>query len=455
MTALDELDALLNLDNRLHAYQIQGVEHLWSNRRAGLWFEPGLGKTSTVLQALRPEHLPVLVVAPKRVAQTVWPAETKKWRPDLTTVAAVGTLTQRTKALESGADIVALSCDSLGDLAGGHDFRTVVIDESSKFKAQGTNRWRHGRRVCRGAEYVWELTGTPSPNGYIDLWAQIYLLDRGERLFDGIGKYRARWFKPGLTLPNGKVARYDLVPGSKEAIEEAISDICLSQRAIDHLDLPPVTHNEILIPLPPAVAKAYEELRIELATTVDEQDFLAANAAVATNKLSQLTAGFLYPDRDDHDGETLDIHTAKISALTDLIDESGSPVLVFYRFTWEREAIFQLIPDVQVLDQDAETTVKAWNAGEIPVLLAHPQSAGHGLNLQEGGHTIIYTSGSWNSEEIKQSEARLARQGQKHPVIIHRLSATIEGKPTVDQAMWGTVDKKMTVQDALMQVLKR
>lgn len=453
MTALDDLDALLSLDERLHAYQVQGVEHLWSNPRAGLWFEPGLGKTSTVLQALRPEHLPVLVVAPKRVAQTVWPPETKKWRPDLTTVAAVGTLTQRTKALASGADIIAMSCDSLGDLAGGHDFRTVVIDESSKFKDQSTARWRHGRRVCREADQVWELTGTPSPNGYMDLWAQLYLLDRGERLFDGIGKYRTRWFKPGLVLQNGKVARYDLVPGAKEAIEEALSDICLSQRAVDHLDLPPVTHNEISIPLPPAAAKAYEELREELATTVDEQDFLAANAAVATNKLSQLTAGFLYPDKDDHDGETLDIHTAKISALTDLIDESGSPVLVFYRFTWELERIRAAVPSIEVLDTNAEATVKAWNAGEIPVLLAHPQSAGHGLNLQEGGHTIVWTTPTWSSEEFEQANARLARQGQTEPVVIHHLVADVPR--SVDAAALRAVHKKVQVQDALKDVLKR
>lgn len=453
MTALDDLDALLSLDERLHAYQVRGVEHLWSNPRAGLWFEPGLGKTSTVLQALRPEHLPVLVVAPKRVAQTVWPAETEKWRPDLTTVAAVGTLTQRTKALASGADIIAMSCDSLGDLAGGHDFRTVVIDESSKFKAQGTDRWLHARRVCRTAEYVWELTGTPSPNGYIDLWAQLYLLDRGERLFDGIGKYRARWFKPGLTLQNGKVARYDLVPGAKEAIEEALSDICLSQRAVDHLDLPPVTHNEIAIPLPPAAAKAYEELRIELATTVDDQDFLAANAAVATGKLSQLTAGFLYPDKDDPDGETITLHRAKLDALDDLIEESGSPVLIFYRFSWEREAMLQRIPGAQVLDQDAEVTVKAWNAQEIPVLLAHPQSAGHGLNLQEGGHTIVWTTPTWSSEEFEQANARLARQGQTEPVIIHHLVADVPR--SVDAAALRAVHKKVQVQDALKDVLKR
>jgi hypothetical protein len=453
VTALDNLDALLSLDERLHAYQVQGVEHLWANPRAGLWFEPGLGKTSTALQALTPEHLPVLVVAPKRVAQTVWPAETEKWRPDLRTVAAVGTLRQRMKALESGADIVVMSCDSLGDLAGGHDFRTVIIDESSKFKTRGTNRWRHGRRVCREAAYVWELTGTPSPNGYMDLWAQIYLLDAGERLFDGIGKYRARWFRPGLTLQNGTVARYDLVPGAKEAIEEAIGDICLSQRAINHLDLPPVTHNEILVPLPPAAATAYEELRKELTTTVEDQDFLAANAAVATAKLSQLTAGFLYPDKDDPDGETVDMHTAKIQALSDLVDESGSPVLVAYRFRWEVEKMLAEIPEAEILDKDASVTVKRWNAGEIPVLLVHPASAGHGLNLQEGGHTIVWTTPTWSSEEFEQLNARLARQGQEHPVIIHHLIADVP--KSVDAAALRAVHKKVRVQDALKDVLKR
>lgn len=446
-------DDLEGLDPRLHDYQRVAVAHLRSNPRAGLFLDMGLGKTASSLQALTPKHLPALVIAPKRVTEEVWPREVPKWRPDLSIALAAGSRDKRLAALASGADIVAIGRDNIRDVEIGQ-FRTIIIDELSSFKNQGTNRFKIGKALCANAAYVWGLTGTPAPNGYMDLWAPMYLLDQGKRLETTITKYRTRYFTPGKIIqPQGVVARWDLVPGSKERIERAISDICLAQQAIDHLR--DVSHrplfNDVTITLPPKAARAYETMAKTLVAQIEEDRRSAPNAAAMSSKLSQIAAGFLYPDREMGEvvegQELIEFHDLKTEAVNEVVEETGSPVLVFYRFIQEKQRLLKALPQARTIDQ--RNVVHEWNQGRVPVLLAHPASAGHGLNLQDGGHTIVWSTPTWSPEEYAQGNARLARQGQKHQVIIHH----IIGAP-VDTAAVARVQGKISEEQALMVALK-
>lgn len=433
------------LDERLHGYQRRAVAHLHDNPRAGLFMAMGLGKTASVLQALTPDHLPVLVVGPKRVAEHVWPVEVPKWRPDLSVAVASGTPAKRAAALASGSDIVAIGRDNIKDVKPGQ-FKTVVLDELSGYKNRGSQRWKMARKITEAAAYVWGLTGTPAPNGMMDLWAQAFLLDRGSALETTLTKYRARYFSPGNRLPNGIVTEWRLVNGAQRQIEERLAPTCLSMRAVDHLDLPPVTINRVAVPLPPAADRAYAAMAQDLVVQIEDNTHTADNAAVLTGKLSQITAGFLYGEEGE---DTTEIHTEKVSAASEIIDGTGSPVLVFYRFQWEKKALLQAIPGARTVDEKG--VIEQWNRGEVPVLLAHPASAGHGLNLQTGGHTIVWTSlPDWNLELWEQANARLARQGQTHPVVIHVLLSP----DTVDEAMLARLQGKATLQEAVMMALR-
>lgn len=444
------LDELLHLDARLHDYQIVAAEHLRANPRAGLFLEPGLGKTFTTLAALTSEHLPALVAAPKRVALKVWPAEVAKWRRDLTITVAKDGPAKRAEAYASGTDLVAVSLDSLADAPVNH-FRTLIIDESSKFKAQGTARWKAAKKLAKSVEHVWLLTGTPAPETYLDLWSQIYLLDQGERLETGITKYRTRYFDPELILPTGVVAKWRIKPGAEKKIEALISDICLSQRAVDHLDIPQVTPNEIYFDLPPDTHRHYKAMKKTLVADVDGEVRTAANAAIRTSRLSQISSGFLYPDTIEgeivDDQETIELHRLKLEILKDLADEVASPMLVFYRFAHERDLLKAELPGARQIDERG--ALEDWDLGKVPFLLAHPRSAGHGLNLQAGGHTIVWYGPTWSSEEYSQGNARLARQGQTKPVIIHHILAA----DTVDPLAVSAANRKISVQDALLEAL--
>lgn len=447
MTSLDHLDQLMALDDRLHDYQVVAAGHLLSHPRAALWLEPGLGKTFTTLAALTPDHLPALVVAPKRVALKVWPAEVAKWRPDLSVVVAKDGPAKRAEAYAAGADIVTVSMDSIADAPA--QFRTLIIDESSKFKAIGTARWKAARKFVKTVDHVWELTGTPAPESYLDLWAQVYLLDGGQRLESGITKYRTRYFDPDLILPTGVVASWKIKPGSAPRIEAAISDLCLSQRAVDHLDIPKVSYNEILVDLP--VRKIYDQMKKTMVAEVNGEERTAANAAIRTSRLSQIASGFLYPDTIEgvvlEGQETLELHRVKLEALKDLAEEVSSPMLVFYRFAYERDLLKAEMEGARMIDERG--ALEAWDRGEVPFLLAHPRSAGHGLNLQAGGHTIVWYGPTWSSEEYGQGNARLARQGQTKPVVIHHILAD----KTVDRLALAAAQQKISVQDALLYAI--
>lgn len=432
------------LDPRLHDYQQVAVEHLRTHDHAALWLDMGLGKTASVLSALEPRHLPALVVAPKRVAEHVWPAEAWEWRPDLRLAVASGTRTQRMVQLGRQVDVVVIGRDNLGDAVGG-PWRTLIIDEASSVKNRSTQRWRHAMRIAKQAAHVWEMTGTPSPNGLLDLWPQVALLDRGERLGKTLTGFRDRYFTADRWA-YGKAVSWVPKPGAETRIHTLLGDICLSMES--RLELPPVTHNRIAVPLTPALTHSYERLRTDLLANLDTGTVSAANAAVATGKLSQLTAGFLYPDEDDLIGYPHQLHDLKLDALAEVLEFTESPVLVFYRFREELARIVSRFPEATPIT--GRGVIDRWNAGKVRLLLAHPASAGHGLNLQHGGHTVVWTTPTWNAEEFAQANARLNRQGQRHPVVIHHLVCP----DTVDEAVLDRLDGKLSVQDALLKALR-
>lgn len=439
------------LDPRLHAYQRRAVTHLHQHPKAGLFLEMGLGKTASVLQALQPDHFPVLVVAPKRVAEQVWPYEREIWSPHLSMELAAGSPAKRTRALASGAQVVVIGRDNIKDVRPGQ-FRTVVLDELSSFKNRGSQRWKMARKICDAAAYVYGLTGTPAPNGLMDLWAQIYLLDGGERLGRTLTAYRNRFFNRGRTLPNGVVIEWNLKSGAREQIEKLVSDICLSMKSEDYLELPPVIHNEVRVPLSPKTRKVYDQMVTDLVLQTDDKAYTAKNPAVLTGRLSQITAGFLYPDVEDAEigeGKTIGLHDEKTAAAVEIVEGTGSPVLVFYRYKEELARLQAALPDARRIDEPG--VIADWNAGKVPVVLAHPSSAGHGLNLQRGGHTIIWSTMPWSLEEWAQANARLDRQGQTHPVTIHRLVSP----DTIDELIYLRLMDKISTQDAIMRALKQ
>lgn len=429
---------------KLHAYQELARDFLRDRGRAGLFLDMGLGKTAISLKAIEPRHLPALVVGPKRVAEHVWPAERELWRPDLTLALAAGTKAERQAALEAGADITVISRDNLADAKPG--YKTVILDELSSFKNRSSMRWKAARRLTTKAEFVWGLTGTPSPNGYLDLWAQVYLLDNGERLDTASGRYRSRYFRSFGQLPSGVQIDWRPREGAEEAIRAKLEDLCLYMSAADELDMPPVIYNDVVVDLPGPARAMYDELKDDMLLVVDEETYSASSAAVLSNRLSQLSAGFLYSD--DQNGAYTVIHKAKLEALGEIVEGTGDNILVFYNFLAEAEMIRKAFPQARMIDGPG--VLAGWSKGEVPMMLAHPASAGHGLNLQHGGHTMVWSSLTWDLELYQQACARLARQGQTHPVVIHSLQCA----RTVDQVIAARLDTKGETQFTLLDHLR-
>ena len=447
---------------QLHDYQIVARDFFRGRDHAALLLDMGLGKTAASLAALEPRHLPVLVVAPKKVAENVWEEERALWRPDLTIVVAKGDPAARAALLASEADVVVISRDNLRDvlkMKRTTPFRTLILDELSGFKSRASVRWKTAYSFAwkmRKVQHVWGLTGTPAPNGYLDLWPQIALLDDGERLGKNITTYRSRYFFPGRQLPNGVIIEWILREGAEDKIKDKISDICLAMATEGRIKLPEVTYNVVPVPLPPKVMQAYKKLEddlvVDLRTIFDGSVHTAGNAAILTSRLSQMTAGFLYvDDAEIHGYAFTELHTAKMEALKEIVEaDHVGGVLVFYRFRAEAAMIRRELAEMGVHDIDEPDVVKAWNRGEVPVLLAHPASAGHGLNLQYGGHTIVWTSPTWDLELWEQGNKRLPRQGQKHPVVIHMLQAP----NTVDNLIRLRLIDKADVQNNLLAFLE-
>lgn len=437
-----------------HGYQKKATERILQQKRVGLFLDMGLGKTVITLTAIKEliedfAIWKVLVIAPKRVAEDTWSREHEKWDhlSGLRISKVLGTPAQRMKALKAEADIYVIGRDNvkwLVELMGkSWPFDMVVIDELSSFKNPSAQRFKALRKVIPESDRVVGLTGTPSPNGLMDLWAEIYLLDRGERLGTTISAYREKYFRAGAR--NGYIVyKWEPYSYSQKEIERKISDICMSMSAEDYLELPERIDNEIKIRLSPKEMKQYDQMERDQLLRIDDETVVALNAAAVMNKLLQMANGSVYADG----GDVVRIHEKKLDALEEIIDTTGEPVLVFYSFRHDLEAIKKRIPDARELESSED--IARWNRGEIPVLLCHPASVGYGLNLQDGGHVIVWYGLTWSLELYQQANARLFRQGQQKAVIIHHLIA--EG--TVDEQVMRALQHKDTSQSALLAALK-
>lgn len=436
---------------RLHDYQRVAVKYLHENPRAGLFLEMGLGKTAAVLCALTDDHLPALVLAPKRVAENTWPEERDIWRPDLDLAAAVGGPAERHAALGSKADLYVISQDNLKDLAAyRHNFKTLVIDESSGYKNYQGTRFKIANAMSLRTDNAWILTGTPAPNGYQDIWAQVFLLDQGKRLGKNITTFRNRFMYLKTVLPSGG-RLYDMREGAEDEIKHLISDICMYMGTEGRIKLPAISYPEHRITLPPSVMKFYRKLKEEMVADMEELGLTvsAENAGILSNRLSQVASGFVYeypPYPEPPVRYATPIHREKIEEVTSLIEQATSPCIVAYRYQWEEEQYLRM-PGARSIR--SRNIVADWNKGDVPILIAHPASAGHGLNLQHGGNHLIWGSPTWSLEGWQQMNKRLHRQGQTRPVVSHKVIA----KGTTDTLIYNRLEKKRGVQQGLLDHL--
>ena len=392
------------------------------------------------------------MVAPLRVAEDTWTKESAKWDHlrGLRVVRVLGSQAQRIRALETDADIYCINRENIPWLVKYYGtewpFDGVVLDELSSFKSPSSKRFKAMRKVRPLIKHIVGLTGTPSPNGLIDLWAQVYLLDQGKRLGRTLTEYRNRYFNPGRR--NGYVV-YDWVPkdGAEDEIYRRISDICISMKACDYLKLPERVDVVRTVKLDDEAQTAYTEMEKEAVLELGPNEIVdAGTAAVVSGKLLQIANGAVY----DENGKTHIIHESKLDTLEDVIEAvNGRPVLVFYAYQHDLERIMQRFPQARKLEGSAE--IDAWNRGEIPILLAHPAGAGHGLNLQAGGNHIVWFGLTWSLELYQQANARIYRQGVKgeRVTITHLVT---EG--TIDEDVMRVLDGKATRQDALLEAVK-
>lgn len=447
-------------ESNLHEYQKHAVRHIIEHPYCGLLMEMGLGKSVSTLTAIRQlmddylEVSKVLVIAPKRVAETTWSDEIEKWEHlgGIRISKILGTAKQRASALKADADIYLINRENVvwlvAKLQGYWPFDMLVIDELSSFKSAKSARFKALRLVRPKISRVVGLTGTPAPNGLIDLWSQIYLLDLGERLGKTITGYRIKYFHPGRS--NGQVVfDYKLNSGSEEAIYKQIGDICISMKAEDYLQLPDRIDRTVEIHFPEKVMEKYLEFEKQqvLAMEDTDGDISAVNAAALSNKLLQYANGAIY----DSERNVHEIHAEKLEALEEIVEAAnGQPVLVFFSFRHDVSRIMTTLKKYHPKEIAGPEDVASWNAGKISVLLAHPAGAGHGLNLQAGGHIIVWFGLPWSSELYLQANARLYRQGQGKPVIVHHLIA----KGTMDEDVVRALTDKVNKQDALMQAVK-
>ncbi|WP_066895695.1 SNF2-related protein [Clostridium nigeriense] len=440
-------------------YQQYSINHIIDHKASGLFLDMGMGKTVSTLTAIDNliflgEVNKVLVIAPLRVAEDTWSTEVEKWDhlKHLKISKILGTKKQREEALMKNADIYVTNRENVDWLVNecfdSWIWDMVVIDELSSFKSSKAKRFRALKKVRPYFKRIVGLTGTPAPNSLIDLWPQIYLLDGGQRLGKTITGFKDRYFNPGRR--NGYVVyNWDLKEGAEEAIQNKISDICISMKADDYLDLPERIDNKVEISLSKKALETYKTLEKDLIIELGEEDITAANAAVLTNKLLQISNGAIYSESK----EVVNIHDEKLEKLEEIIDISnGKSVLVFYNFKHDYNRISEMLNKKKVSYQtlnDSED-IKKWNEGEIQVALLHPASAGHGLNLQYGGNIIVWFGLTWSLELYQQANARLHRQGQKETVIIHHLIA----KGTVDEDVMNALANKEINQNMLLEAVK-
>lgn len=441
-----------------HEYQKYSVNFMLEHPVSALFLDCGLGKTVITLTAINEliydcfEVRKVLVIAPLRVGRDTWPQEIEKWDhlKGLTYSVAIGTETERKTALMTKADIYIINRENVDWLVKNcaFDFDMVVIDELSSFKSGQTKRFKSLLKVRPKVKRIVGLTGTPSSNGLMDLWAEYRLLDMGKRLGRYIGQYRRDFFVPDKRNQQ-IIFSYKPVAGAEECIYKLISDITISMKSVDYLKMPECVMNEVGVSMNKDEEVKYETLRKEMVLSLDGTDIDAINAAALSNKLLQMANGAVY----DEDGKAVTIHDKKLDALEDLIEgANGKPVLIAYWFKHDLERISERLNarHITFAKIDGNESIRKWNDGEIPVALIHPASAGHGLNLQTGGSTLIWFGLTWSLELYQQTNARLWRQGQKQTVVIHHIIS----KGTIDENVMKALEKKDKTQSALIDAVK-
>ena len=445
-----------------HKYQLTAINHVINVPKCGLFLDMGLGKTVSTLTAIKElkynrfQVNKVLIIAPKKVAEGTWSKEKDKWNhtKDFRVSLVLGSQQKRIKALSVNADLYIINRENIpwlvDYLRNDWYFDTVVIDESSSFKNSRSKRFKALKMVLPKINRLIELTGTPSPNGVEDLWAQIYLLDQGIRLERYITHFRAKYMEPNKRN-RSQIFDYKIKDGVYDSIINKISDICISMKSEDYLELPDLSYNEIPVILNDKARRDYDKMERDFVLELEgaEDEITAVNAAALSNKLLQISNGAVY----DSTGIYTEVHDAKIEAFLELVERlQGKSLLVFYNFQHDRDRIKRALEKSDLVVKELKTTQDEddWNAGKIDILLTHPASAAYGLNLQEGGNHVCWFGLSWNLEHYQQANKRLHRQGQKEKVIIHHLVT----QGTRDEDVMRALDNKAGVQEEIMQSLK-
>lgn len=444
-----------------HEYQKYAIQRVINTKKCGLFLDMGLGKSSIALTAIRYlrydtwQIRKTLVIAPKKVAEGTWMREKDKW--DHTQILRMslvaGSQQQRLRALCTPADVYVIGRDNVVWLVEHYrndwPFDTVIVDESSSFKSHKAKRFKALAAMYRHIDRMVLLTGTPSPNSLSDLWAQIFLLDAGERLEKRYTAFRERYFDPDKRGSDGMIYSYKAKVGSHDSILTKISDICISMRAEDYLDLPDIIYDKVNVVLDEKARKKYDELEKKMVLELpDDEEITAMSAAALSGKLQQLANGAVYDD--DHTWH--EIHNCKIEALLELLEglrDRGKQALVFYNFQHDLARIQEALGSKAVALK-GQTEIDKWNAGKCGVLLAHPASSGYGLNLQEGGNHVVWFGLTWNYEQYTQANARLHRQGQTEKVIVHQLVT----EDTRDDDILQALARKENVQEWVLNSLK-
>jgi SNF2 family DNA or RNA helicase len=443
-----------------HSYQKYCIHRLLSDNALGLFLDMGLGKTVIALTAIndlkynRFAISKVLVIAPKKVAEATWSKEAAKWDhlQLLRVIPVLGSKQKRIRALNTPADIYVINRENIPWLVeyyrNAWPFDTVVVDELSSFKNHQAKRFKALSWVRKHIKRIVGLTGTPAPNGLLDLWAQIYLLDEGERLGKKYTHFRERYFEPDQR-DRERVFTYAPKPGADEIIKQLIGDICISMKAEDYLELPDCITNEVPVVLDTKARAAYEKLERELLLEMDGRVIDAGSAAVLTNKLLQLCNGAVYSENR----EVVEIHNCKIEAFMELVEGlNGKPALVFYNFQHDLTRIKAALSKTPLRVRELKTPQDEtdWNERKIDILLTHPASSAYGLNLQQGGNHVIWFGLNWSLELYQQANKRLHRQGQEQKVIVHHL--VVEGAR--DEDVMAALEDKDATQASLLESLK-
>ena len=438
-----------------HEYQSYATEFILSHPISAVFLEMGLGKSVITLSAIFDLCLDsflvckVLVIAPLRVARDTWPAEINKWDhlKGLSYSVAVGTEKKRIDALKKQSTLYIINRENVDWLVHKSGipfhFDMVVIDELSSFKSYGAKRFKSLLKVRPSVKRIVGLTGTPSSNGLMDLWAEFRILDLGQRLGRYISHYRNTYFKPDKR--NAQIIfSYKPLPGAEDEIYKQISDITISMKSTDYLKMPEYVSNEVFVTLSEKEWKVYSDFKEDMVANLGDEEIDAVNAAVLSGKLLQMANGAVY----DSENKAHVIHDKKLDALEDLIEgANGKPVLVAYWYKHDLERIKDRFPVRQI---QSSKDIEDWNDGKIPIAVIHPASAGHGLNLQSGGSTLIWFGLTWSLELYQQTNARLYRQGQKDTVIVHHIIT----KNTIDEDVLLALTKKEKTQDALIDAVK-